>query len=64
MPLSFGLAISALVGQAIGSGEVQKAKRLVHVSLAISLVTMLILTIIIHNFGYILINSIVSDPEI
>lgn len=64
VPLSFGLSISVLVGQAIGSGNVAKAKRLMIVSILMSLVSMIFLTVLVYNFGYILIESIVSDKEI
>lgn len=64
VPLAYGLSISALVGQAIGSGNVAKAKRLMIVSILMSLLNMLLLTILVYNYGNLLIQSIVSDSEI
>ena len=62
VPIAYGLSISALVGQAIGSGNVAKAKRLTIVALLMSQITMIILIIFVCKYGYILIQSVVQDP--
>ena len=43
IPASFGFAISALVGGAIGSGDAEKAKRIVFISLLMSSATILLI---------------------
>ena len=45
IPASYGFAISALVGGAIGSGNVRKAKRIVSLTLCLSCVTILLMII-------------------
>ena len=45
IPASYGFAISALVGGAIGSGNVRKAKRIVSITLCLSCVTILLMII-------------------
>jgi MATE family multidrug resistance protein len=48
IPLSYGYAISALVGSALGSGYVEKAKRIVIITMFLSSFTMLVVSVTVY----------------
>ena len=64
IPIAFGFTISALVGQAIGSGEIAKARRIMWICLVTCLLTMTFLVILILLFGQVYISGMVVNEVI
>ena len=50
VPLSFGFAISALVGGAIGAGNIPKAKKICNIIFCYSITSMIIIVYILQFF--------------
>lgn len=64
VPDTMGFTISALVGQAIGSGNIAQAKRIMWLCLSTSTVAMLLIILVVHVHGRLFILSIMDDPSI
>lgn len=64
IPVAFGLTISALVGQTIGSGEIAKARKTMWLSLLTCLVTMTVFVGLIQFLGKAYIRGLVENEAI
>lgn len=64
IPVAFGLTISALVGQSIGSGEIAKARKIMWLSLLTCLSIMSAIVGLIHTHGRGYIQGLVNDEVI
>ena len=64
IPLSFGYTISALVGQAIGAGQVAKGKQILWVTFVTWLMSMTLVILFINYFGRDYISEFVENEDI
>lgn len=64
IPLAFGFTISALVGQAIGAGQIAKARKIMWVTIFTCLLTMTVVIVLIHVFGRCYIQQFVDNTVI
>lgn len=64
IPLGFGFAISAMVGGAIGSGDIYRAKRITNIIFCFSITMMIIIVIMLHMFGKQICECFSDDREI
>ena len=64
VPDTIGFTISALVGQAIGSGKIKQARKVMWICLLSSFSIMILIVITIHFHGRAFIESFIDDPYI
>lgn len=64
VPIAFGYTISALVGQAIGSGDIEKARKTLWLCLLSCVFTTSSIVLLLHCYGTSFIKTMTDDVVI